>query len=91
VSRLTAGLITTIAVGSVPAVADADAVTANFTVTGAHAPGYLRVWPCDRPEPDVSVANVVAGVDVANASPSGSRRTARCAFARRSTPTWSST
>jgi hypothetical protein len=66
VPRLTAGAITTIALGSVPALADADAVTANFTVTGARTAGYVRVWPCDRPEPDVSAVNVVAGVDAAN-------------------------
>ncbi len=66
VSRLAAGAITTIAVGSIPALAEAAAITANFTLTGASGTGYLRVWPCDQPEPDVSVANVVAGRDVAN-------------------------
>jgi hypothetical protein len=64
--RLTAGVTTTIPVGSVPVLADSSAITANFTLTAANGTGYLRVWPCDKSEPDVSVANVVAGVDVAN-------------------------
>jgi hypothetical protein len=64
--RLTAGVTTTIPVGSVPVLAESSAITANLTLTRANGAGYLRVWPCDTPEPDVSVANVVAGVDVAN-------------------------
>jgi hypothetical protein len=66
VSRLTAGVTTTISVGAVPVLSESSAITANFTLTDASSAGYLRVWPCDGPEPDVSVANVVAGVDVAN-------------------------
>ena len=45
--------------------ANAKAVSANFTVTGAATDGYLTAWPCgDRPA--TSTVNFTAGLPIAN-------------------------
>ena len=50
--------------GSIPA--DAIAVTANLTVTGATAPGYVAMGPTMTSSPSTSTLNVGKGVSVAN-------------------------
>jgi hypothetical protein len=45
---------------------DIHAVVMNTTVTGSAAAGYLTVFPCDRPQPDASNLNFLAGQDVPN-------------------------
>jgi hypothetical protein len=45
--------------------ADAKAVSANLTVTGGAAPGYLTAWPCG-PRPATSSLNYVAETASAN-------------------------
>ncbi|HEY1280392.1 MAG TPA: hypothetical protein VGF22_12025, partial [Acidimicrobiales bacterium] len=44
--------------GGVPADGSARAVTLNMTVADAAGPGYLTVFPCDRPRPLSSNINV---------------------------------
>jgi len=44
--------------GGVPDDGSARAVTLNVTVAGAEGPGYLTVFPCDRPRPGSSNINV---------------------------------
>ena len=43
-----------------------DAVTMNVTVDQPDAPGYLTVYPCDRPRPTASNLNYSAGQTVPN-------------------------
>jgi hypothetical protein len=43
------------------------AVVLNVTAVGAAAPGYLTVWPADKPRPLASVLNVTTGRTVPNA------------------------
>ena len=45
--------------------ANAKAMSANFTVTGAAAPGFLTAWPCG-PQPSTSTVNYAAGEAIAN-------------------------
>lgn len=45
--------------------ADAKAISANFTVTGAGSPGYLTAWPCGQ-QPTTSTVNFTVGTAVAN-------------------------
>jgi hypothetical protein len=45
--------------------ANARAISANFTVTGASAPGFLTAWPCG-PQPSTSTVNYAAGAAIAN-------------------------
>ncbi|MEZ5257798.1 MAG: hypothetical protein R2705_13150 [Ilumatobacteraceae bacterium] len=47
-------------------VSGVTAVTMNVTVTQPDTDGYLTVWPCDRPRPEASNLNFVAGQDVPN-------------------------
>jgi hypothetical protein len=47
--------------------ADAKAVSANFTVTGAVGPGYITAWPCGD-IPATSTVNYEAGDAIANGS-----------------------
>jgi len=51
-------------IGGVPA--GAQAVSANFTITGPSAPGYLTVWNCSGDRPVVSTLNYNAGDTVPN-------------------------
>jgi hypothetical protein len=51
--------------GSVPTTG-ANAVTMNVTVTGADEGGFITAYPCDRPQPDASNINFIAGKDVPN-------------------------
>jgi hypothetical protein len=44
--------------------ADAEAVVMNVTAAATRAYGYVTVFPCDRPRPDASNLNFVAGQDV---------------------------
>ncbi|WP_315095701.1 carboxypeptidase regulatory-like domain-containing protein [uncultured Cellulomonas sp.] len=53
-------------VAGVPA--DASAVILNATITGARAPGNLRVFPAGQAVPNASVVNYAAGTDKANAT-----------------------
>ncbi|UZN03151.1 hypothetical protein [Cellulomonas sp. S1-8] len=48
--------------------ATATSVLLNVTVTGATAPGNLRVFPGFTPVPDTSVVNYAPGVDKANST-----------------------
>ncbi len=67
--HLTAGSVTELAVGggsSVPA--DASAVALNVTATNATMPGYVSLYPCGQPVPEVSNLNYVPGQTVANAA-----------------------
>ncbi len=43
------------------------AVSANVTVTGARADGFLTVYPCGA-RPEVSTVNFQTGIDIANAA-----------------------
>ena len=61
-----APLVVTVAGGPVPA--DARAVMLNVTAVGPAAPGFLTVWPCDEPQPQVSNLNYTTGQIVANAA-----------------------
>ena len=45
----------------------AAAAVLNVTATGAAAPGFLTVFPCDQPLPTASNVNYRPGVDVPNA------------------------
>jgi hypothetical protein len=45
--------------GEVPA--GAEAVTMNLTGVSASAAGFVTAWPCDRPRPNASNLNLVAG------------------------------
>jgi hypothetical protein len=45
--------------------AQAKAISANFTVTGAGSPGYLTAWPCGE-QPTTSTVNFTIGSAVAN-------------------------
>jgi Cysteine-rich secretory protein family len=47
--------------------ANAKAISANVTVTGAIGPGYATAWPCGEP-PSTSTVNYEAGAAVANGS-----------------------
>ena len=51
-------------VGGVPS--GAQAVSANFTVTGAAAGGFLTVWNCSADRPVVSTINYAVGESVPN-------------------------
>jgi hypothetical protein len=46
--------------------AGADAISANFTVTGSAEAGYLTVWNCSDERPVVSTVNFGAGETVPN-------------------------
>ena len=68
-SRLPAGVVTHLQVtgqGGVPA--DAKAVLANVTVTGATGSGFLTMWNCSVARPEVSTLNFSANETVANAA-----------------------
>jgi serine protease len=39
----------------------------NVTATGATAPGYITVWPCDQPQPYTSNLNYLPYQDIPNA------------------------
>jgi hypothetical protein len=43
-----------------------QAVTMNVTATGSQGDGYMTVWPCDQPQPNVSNLNFRHGIDVPN-------------------------
>ena len=43
----------------------AQAISANFTVTGNSVPGFLTAWPCG-PQPTTSTVNFAAGEPIAN-------------------------
>lgn len=65
---LTAGMpkrITVAGIGSIPT--SATAVSANFTVTGTKANGYLTVYDCAATVPTASTLNYKAGQTIANA------------------------
>lgn len=60
IGQMAAGEILAVTIpgaGGVPADADVRAATMNVTVTGATAPGYISVFPCDRARPVVSNVN----------------------------------
>ena len=67
--HLAAGSETRLKIGggsSVPA--DASAVALNVTATDATMPGYVSLFPCGQPRPQVSNLNYVPGQTVANAA-----------------------
>ena len=45
----------------------ANSVVLNVTATGATAPGYITVWPCNQPQPYTSNLNYVPNQDIPNA------------------------
>lgn len=59
------GQVVRLAVPNVPG-AGASAVI-NLTATEATAPGWVRAFPCDKPEPNTSALNYTRGQNVANA------------------------
>jgi len=44
-----------------------SSVVLNVTATGATAPGYITVWPCNQPQPYTSNLNYLAYQDIPNA------------------------
>jgi hypothetical protein len=44
-----------------------SSVVLNVTATGATAPGYITVWPCDQPQPYTSNLNYLPYQDIPNA------------------------
>ncbi len=44
-----------------------SSVVLNVTATGATAPGYITVWPCDQPKPYTSNLNYLPYQDIPNA------------------------
>ena len=44
-----------------------SSVILNVTATGATAPGYITVWPCDQPQPYTSNLNYLPYQDIPNA------------------------
>lgn len=66
-----AGIVSLTVAGRGDVPADVLAVAMNVTVTGASAPGYVTVWPCNAQIPTASNLNYVAGQTVANAVVSG--------------------
>ena len=44
-----------------------NSVVLNVTATGATAPGYITVWPCDQPRPNTSNLNYLPYQDIPNA------------------------
>jgi len=44
-----------------------SSVVLNVTATGASAPGYITVWPCDQPKPYTSNLNYLPNQDIPNA------------------------
>ena len=44
-----------------------SSVVLNVTATGASAPGYITVWPCDQPKPYTSNLNYLPYQDIPNA------------------------
>ncbi len=44
-----------------------SSVILNVTATGASAPGYITVWPCDQPQPYTSNLNYLPYQDIPNA------------------------
>lgn len=46
---------------------DARSVVLNVTITDSRGPGWVAVFPCGHPQPNVSNVNFVRGVDRANA------------------------
>jgi hypothetical protein len=65
-TRLAAGVTKRIQItgGVVPT--GASAISANFTVVGPEAAGYLTVWDCAATQPTVSTVNFVAGETAPN-------------------------
>jgi hypothetical protein len=53
-------------VGRAGVPAGAAAVALNVTATSAAYAGYVTAWPCDQPQPDASILNIVPGVNRAN-------------------------
>jgi serine protease len=45
----------------------ANSVVLNVTATGATAPGYITVWPCNQPQPYTSNLNYLSYQDIPNA------------------------
>jgi serine protease len=45
----------------------ANSVVLNVTATGATAPGYITVWPCNQPQPYTSNLNYLQYQDIPNA------------------------
>jgi hypothetical protein len=63
--RLGAGEVVRVAL---PAeVVGSSGVVANVTAVAPEGGGFVSVWPCDRPRPEVSSLNYVRGEVVANA------------------------
>jgi hypothetical protein len=63
---LAQGQILTIQVAGMRGIANnAKAVSANFTVTGGNADGFLTAWPCG-PQPETSTVNFALGDAIAN-------------------------
>lgn len=69
VPNVRAGGVVTVPMAGVRSVPDdATAVVVNATATNTGGPGFLTVWPCDRPRPTASNVNFSsAGATVANA------------------------
>ena len=44
-----------------------SSVVLNVTATGATAPGYITVWPCNQPQPYTSNLNYLPNQDIPNA------------------------
>jgi len=64
----TAGQVTTLQIaGRAGVPAGADAVVMNVAVTEAQAPGFITVYPCDKPRPTAANLNFVAGQTISNA------------------------
>jgi hypothetical protein len=68
--RLTKGSRLTLSVegGNSPAPASATAVALNLTGVSPHKDGWIRAFPCDAPEPEVSSLNPRSGQNRANSA-----------------------
>jgi hypothetical protein len=47
---------------------EAEAATLNITATETADPGFLTVWPCDKPQPNASNLNFETNATIANAA-----------------------
>jgi hypothetical protein len=65
--KLSAGAVLELPVaGRVGVPVDAESVVVNVTAVAADGAGFVTVWPCGVPQPNVSNLNVTAGQTIPN-------------------------